>query len=609
MEAKLGKKGGINYDDEEDDSSDSETEDDGFLATDQVDAEITTLLTAIKNKDPRLKQKGFQWYKSLEDPENAHETRPKAAKPITLRDYQRMNLLKDVAEEDDEHQQGGSDSLRNYDQDQDEIKRSIAEEVATHAEESDGGDDFFKPKKSANKACVANENGIHPTRAGRVAKAGNLPNPDEDPEGFLLKYTTSRAFADDLTEPKWEAFDDDDEEEDDRMEKIELAFNMRFEDPEQSNTLIRTYARGGRSVRREKPTARKARREQERERKEVEKAQHEAERTQLRRLKIEMNQEKLRKIKDTAGMTGQQLDEEEMMNLLEEAWDDSKWEEVMKKRFGEDYYAALDATIAKEKDEEMDAPTTKNGKRKPKKPTWDDEIEINDIVPDFEADQKPTIGLSDIDDVCGSEDAEETRSMTRKKNKDMRKQRQESRRTSRRERAYVEALVDSKMELDDPEILHKATAGRGSDITRVGFRYRETSPKSFGLTARDILLAPSDKSLNEFAGIKKYATFRDETKKRKDKKRLGKKTRVKEWRRENFGRRFAETGPTFGFEGLLGWEGKGVEDVTARHEGLGDGDGDGDGGDGDMDGKGEGKKKKRRRRKMMRDGKDEAGTL
>jgi len=54
------------------------------------------------------------------------------------------------------------------------------------------------------------------------------------------------------------------------------------------------------------------------------------------------------------------------------------------------------------------------------------------------------------------------------------------------------------------------------------------------LTARDILLA-EDKQLNEFAGLKKLAAFRDPEKKRKDMKHLGKKARLRKWRLETFG--------------------------------------------------------------------------
>ena len=52
-------------------------------------------------------------------------------------------------------------------------------------------------------------------------------------------------------------------------------------------------------------------------------------------------------------------------------------------------------------------------------------------------------------------------------------------------------------------------------------------------------MAP-EASLNEFAGLKKLATFRDVHKKRKDKKHLGKKARLRQWRKETFGN---EDGP------------------------------------------------------------------
>merc|ERR1711939_1086019 len=63
---------------------------------------------------------------------------------------------------------------------------------------------------------------------------------------------------------------------------------------------------------------------------------------------------------------------------------------------------------------------------------------------------------------------------------------------NKRRRKQLEALVDSKMDLVIPTKSKQTTL----------FHYRETSPTTFGLTARDILMAP-DASLNEFAGLKK----------------------------------------------------------------------------------------------------------
>jgi protein KRI1 len=79
------------------------------------------------------------------------------------------------------------------------------------------------------------------------------------------------------------------------------------------------------------------------------------------------------------------------------------------------------------------------------------------------------------------------------------------------------------------------------------FRYRETSPTAYGLTPHDILMA-SDSQLNQYAGLRKMATFRDSEKKRKNKKRLGKKARLRQWRKETFG---DELGPQHSLTELL----------------------------------------------------------
>ncbi|KAL5603909.1 hypothetical protein FOVSG1_006659 [Fusarium oxysporum f. sp. vasinfectum] len=85
--------------------------------------------------------------------------------------------------------------------------------------------------------------------------------------------------------------------------------------------------------------------------------------------------------------------------------------------------------------------------------------------------------------------------------------RQIIKRPARSLRSKLEALVDSKLELSDHALLKQPS--------HAPFRYRETSPQSFGMTARDILLAPSDAALNDYAGLKKLATVRDQEKKRK----------------------------------------------------------------------------------------------
>ncbi|KAK4235453.1 KRI1-like family C-terminal-domain-containing protein [Achaetomium macrosporum] len=549
-------------DEESEESSEDETEDDdAALITEDLDAEISATLQAIKNKDPRIYDKNAVFYKPF-DP-NAVPTRKKEEKPMFLRDYHRERYLSgDVGADDDNAT--AADGPRTYAQQQDDIKQSILSEInaaaaAANDDEEEWSDDdaFIKPVKKDDAPA---ENGVHPSRAANIKLTElDVANADKNPEEFLNKFMASKAWAAEDGSPKWQAFESDEgEDADDLAEEFEHAYNMRFEDPAKSNEFLKTYSRNmaaARSARKEELTGRKKQRALEKERKEAEKKEREAERARLRRLKIEEASEKLAKIKKAAGLKGKALSEEQLIKVLEDAWDNDKWEEEMKKQFGDDYYAeADDMSLDEDEDEdEDDEGAKKKKKKKPKKPKWDSDIDIKDIIPDFDDEVKPNITLTDDEaqqaqpdqDASDDPDSDEERpAKKRKTSKDIKKERIEAKRQARAELAKIEALVDTKMELENP----RALESKGGTP---GFRYRETSPNSFGLTARDILLAPSDAALNEFAGLKKLATFRDAEKKRKDKKRLGKKARLRQWRRETFGRGYEETGPTFGFEALL----------------------------------------------------------
>jgi protein KRI1 len=219
----------------------------------------------------------------------------------------------------------------------------------------------------------------------------------------------------------------------------------------------------------------------------------------------------------------------------------------MTRRFGEEYYAEKEAGSDKDTDSETDH---RSGKKKVRKPKWDDDIDIRDIVPDFEDEDEvnkmPAFALSNS---AEEEDDDQERPTRPKSSKDRQQERQAKKKASRLERKRIEDLVDSHMDLHLPS--------KSKQPAR--FRYRETSPTSFGLTARDILMAP-DSSLNQFAGLKKMASFRDAEKKRKDKKHLGKKARLRQWRKETFGN---EDGPEIVSADSVAGLGNDVEDLDA----------------------------------------------
>jgi protein KRI1 len=218
------------------------------------------------------------------------------------------------------------------------------------------------------------------------------------------------------------------------------------------------------------------------------------------------------------------LKEEDWARFLDDSWDDAKWEEEMRKRFGEAYYGDEDVDSGVEQAEARPA----RKKRTIKKPKWDDDIDICDIVPGFVGDEGPAFALSE-DETSQSEVELPTLNASlrsSKPSKSHKAKRLKDKKESRNERKMIEQLVDKKLDID--------TALLGGSSKKGGFRYRETSPVNYGLSARDILLAP-DSQLNEYVGLKKLATFRDPEKKRRDRKLLGKKARLRKWRQETFG--------------------------------------------------------------------------
>ncbi|KAK0646306.1 KRI1-like family C-terminal-domain-containing protein [Cercophora newfieldiana] len=567
---RLQEKYGANGDDASESSSDDETEDDeGLLVTEDLDAEISATLQAIKNKDPRIYDKEAVFYKPF-DPET-DAPQEKKEKPLFLRDYYRERYLAGDVGADDED----SNKPKTYAQEQADLKKSIVSEINAAAEDEEWSDDdaFLKPAKTEGEKPA--QNGIHPSRAAAIKLTEvDVATADKNPEEFLSKFMASKAWAP-PDGSKWQAFESDDGDDDINMaDEIEHAYNIRFEDPTKSNEILKTYSRNmaaNKSVRKEELTGRKRLRALEKEKKDAEKAKREEERARLRRLKVDEAAEKLSKIKEAAGLSGKALQDEDLVKFLaDDDWEDGKWEEEMKKRFGDDYYAQKD-DLSLDGDMDVDSEDeATNKKKKPKKPKWDDDIDIKDLIPEFEEEAVPNVTLTDDEQASAPEvvdassdsdsDSDTDRpSKKRKTTNDIKKDKIAAKRQARQELAKIEAIVDAKMEIDNPRALASSSKNKVG-----GFRYRETSPTNFGLTARDILLAPSDAALNEFAGLKKLAAFRDAEKKRKDKKKLGKKARLRQWRREQFGREYEQTGPTFGFEKLL----EGEEQPTGSGSGA-----------------------------------------
>ncbi|KAI9736606.1 MAG: KRRI-Interacting protein 1 [Cirrosporium novae-zelandiae] len=536
-------KGGDEGDENDGSSSDSEDEDDeGILATETLDTEIAATLQAIRSRDPKVYDPNSKFYEEISDPTAEAEAHQKKEKPMYLSDYHRQNLLNGHTENDEE-------PPRTYAQEQEDLKSNIVKSIYAEGADSDESDsDFLKAKDTKP---------LPNTTKPEV----DVKHADRDPETFLSNFLSARAWIPDSSS-RFQPLESDDEEEDKRAEAFEEAYNFRFEDPSKMNEKLMTHSREAAqkySVRREEKNSRKRTRETEREKKEAEKKRRAEEKARLKKLKVEEMEKKIEEIKAASGLSWDQLKNEDWFKFLEGDFDTEKWENEMQKRFGESYYAGEDG----EMESEAGPPTSKS--HKPKKPKWDDDIDIKDLVPTF-------------DDSAEAPPLDSDTEKQEKQEKHPPRKPLSTQKQSRRQHADIEALVDTHLTLNTASPLTSKHSGF--------FRYRESSPQSFGLTPRDILLA-DDAQLNQYAGLKKLASFRDPEKKRKDKKNLSKKARLRIWRKETFGR---EEEPEWVVP-VEGGDGKGDVDANANGNEKMDA-----GADVDVDVR-EGKRKRRRHRK------------
>lgn len=519
-------------------STDSEEEDDdGVLASEALDKQIQDTLDMIRRKDPRVYDEKAKFFTGLdEEAQDGRGTEMRNEKPMYLSDYHRRNLLEGAVSTEIQ-----DDGPMSYAQQQHDLKNLIVKEMhATAKGENTSSEDGVGDDDSDDGFLVRKP--PPPQKESRTIQSKvkapklDLEAADKDPETFLSNFMSARAWVP-AAGTTFQPFESDDEDEDRRAELFEEAYNLRFEDPQASNEKLLSHARDTAakySVRKESANPRKKAREAEQLKKQAARHAREEEKARYRKLKVSELEEKLNRIKDAAGLRGKLLEEQDWSAFLDEGWDDERWELEMQKRFGDDYYADYDSDDSNE--------VKGKSSRKIKKPKWKDDIDIDDLVPDFDTaeHEKPPFSLTDDETSADgvpieNNDASELEPVETPKSKpkfNKRFERDEHRKEARLERRKIEQLVDESMKVDQTlSNFSKKHAGH--------FHYRETSPIAYGLTPHDILMA-SDSQLNQYAGLKKMAAFRDSDKKKKDKKRLGKKARLRQWRQETFG---SEQGP------------------------------------------------------------------
>ncbi|GAA6032748.1 hypothetical protein JCM8097_000772 [Rhodosporidiobolus ruineniae] len=544
-------------DDDDDDSEDLSSDDeDAEFVTPNVDAAILATLAKIRAKDPAL----YEQDRDIFDEEEARTaaitsaastSRSKSAssaKPVLLKDYQRARLLAnptgddaldlpsgaeptpvqeeallkreitaafhgaDDEDEDEDEGEGGFFEKRERGRDEREREEEDYEKFLETAvgkkavKEALGNEEAFLRDYILNRGWIDRENDDHiPTYDEIVGEPSSVP------AGKKTKGKSKLLDADEDDKLAGVgAHDDEDEEYEERAEEYETKYNFRFEEAGAAELV--SHARDAISSVRKPTTAVSARaraRDAAKQRKEEEKLQRKEEVRRLKALKRKEVEDKLVKLVEAGGAGIEGLEEMD----LEGDWDENKHEEAMRKIYGEEYEGQEDDDF---------------------KPTWDDDIDITDLVGEDASDVDddevmqylPVASTSALPDI-GEEDEDEATPIGKKGKKD-----KKGKKPKRDEEGFPTELLEAAKAGGDAErqqLLDRMVdeyyaldyEDKVGDV-KTRFKYAKVPASSFALTPEEILLA-TDGELNAFMSLKKLAPYRQDSpawlKKEHDKQR------------------------------------------------------------------------------------------
>ncbi|CCF56278.1 hypothetical protein KAFR_0A08440 [Kazachstania africana CBS 2517] len=479
-----------NSDDDSMASSSSEDEDDfGELITEEVEEGINKVLNAIRNNETdKLLDPNNKFF---EDPENAVEKmeKDKKHKPIYLKDYHRMNILSgSVGEDEEEHET--VDGKQSFVSQQKEERAQLLNEINNafddEKEDEDEGEDDFLTKKVPTKM---REEKVH------------LPDPTRNEEDFLDAFVNSQAWIPQKGDKVISLDNEDDEEFDNAVETFENAYNFRYEDPNAAEIV--SYARTQATLRRSDTGSRRRKRDEEKRLKENAKQEKE---NAIQKKKVKKANKLTDVLEQLKKEYGAEIDEKTVNKitkaLLNNDYEEKDWDNVIAELFNEEFYNPIE------------------------KPTWDDDL-MNDGMYDEEEGEENGEEVDDQEVEEGESEESQTKKSKKEKKKDVKK-----------EKRKLAEMVDKAIEQNKVAIIDEAeNETRGRSLAKnegeVKFRYREVSPESFGLTTRDIFAA-DDADLNDFISLKKFAPYRPKELRAKDKRKVTKAKRIRDWKKKVF---------------------------------------------------------------------------
>lgn len=499
-----------NYSESDIRSSSEEEDDYGDLITEDIEQGINNVLEAIKNNDTsKLLDPKVKFFKDENEQEDVGQ-KVKTQKPIYLKDYHRMNILSgDALKSDDELDQMETvDGQKSFVVQQRDERNKLLDEIKGAMDDSNGedeDDDGFLKKKEVKQDNNDNNQLSY-----------------ENDEQFLKNFLAQQAWIPKEGDKVIEldaTGQSDDENFNNAVEDFENAYNFRYEDPNSAEII--SYARNQATLRRSKTSSRRRKREEEKVVKDKLKKDKESKIQKKKTKKINKLTDVLEQLqKEFGAKIESHMVDKITKTLMDSDYKENEWDNVIAELFNDEFY---------NNDSE--------------KPTWNDDGDDDGLGNNHQFDD------DNEEENQKEEEGDEGRKDVGNKAID-KKSRKEMKNAVKREKKKLIEMVENAVEanklaiideVENDELNERGRSKKRNDSDNVKFRYREVSPESFGLTTREIFAA-DDADLNEFISLKKFAPYRSKELRNKDKRKVTKAKRIKEWRKKTFN---DENGPSF----------------------------------------------------------------
>lgn len=543
----LKKKGVIDSESDSDKSSseeEEEEEEENANSSKKKDLEFFDALIRVRNKDPILKDKEAKLFQSELDSDNKEDDdndndrngnngseekgnkvkndgrRKEKKKPMYLKDVVSKQLIEEGPEfegDDEEKDNVDKKKVKSYAEEQEELRKAFLEAVEeVEAEEEDDGEEFLREKRK--------KGGEDEEDVGFGEKLDEYFGRDEKLDEdmmFLKDYFRNRMWIGNGDDKKGVGNEEglgvsEDEEEIERQEDYEREYNFRFE--ENAGDRVMGHSRVVEGSVRKRTNARKVQRE----RKEERMAQAEFERREelkhLKNVKKKEMMEKLRKIREAAGIGDEGtwlLDEDD----LEEEFNSDDYDKKMKEAFDDGYYKADDV------DPEFGSDNGEDNNEF-EKPDFSKEDELLGLAEGWDNIRNSHNGFLSARDRILKLKAESGDNHERASDEedgrpeDGKRKKKRKRHASEVEKALRDEFLEEYYKLD-----YEDTIG---DL-KTKFHYRQVPANRYGLSPEEILVM-DNKELNQYVPIKKLAPYREKEWKVPRLKAYQQRQRIKEFK-------------------------------------------------------------------------------